>query len=538
MARALVDGGASLEARARSRATTFNDPIFPMLGGTPLVWAVAADSPIAVSTLIDLGADPFDEAAQAAPTSDRWTEFNHLSPVVVAAARHQHEIIRALFPPERRAATPNLGNRLNNVRIRMGSQGALTSFSLFSICARYDIEGLLPRVLLHGRDHKIAFKCTFELLIDLGADPLDTQHDGAVIIGHAVHAGQPFVLDYLMQWRGGILHNDRPMVWYEMMCRAARDEDRVIFDTLLKYEIADQISVEEWGQYLALMARETNDPYFLDPFADKIRAAGDLGPHLSVALDAGNFETARWIYGVAASCDLVQPVEGLSLLGRILLKSRRFFTLHSAVSAVLALPGVPERVFDNAMELGGSQLTVLHVAALHLEYHPDSTMATRVFEEVADVFYEPEQLNAQPASGVYEGYSPLHFAIEYGNAGAARRLLREVDSGLNPNVVNGRGETAVDVLLRQFTSQERRFDMFDVPAQRRRQLGMCHWEHTLEVLATLRNAGGHHRKYVQAVLRPSEDLLFIYDLRRNQPFLEVTCKSTQPPSPAKFVCVI
>jgi hypothetical protein len=46
----------------------------------------------------------------------------------------------------------------------------------------------------------------------------------------------------------------------------------------------------------------------------------------------------------------------------------------------------------------------------------------------------------------------------------------------------GQGETPVDVLLRQFMSQDDRFDMFDVPRQRRGRIGIRHWQHTLDLL--------------------------------------------------------
>ncbi|KAH7008851.1 hypothetical protein EDB80DRAFT_841532, partial [Ilyonectria destructans] len=370
VAQALIDNNASLDARAASKGTLFLDPIYPTPEGTPLSWAVAANNMTAVATLVNLGADPFDEAGQTAQTSDRWTEFNRLSPVVLAVVRHQHEVLGALFPASRREAISDLGNRLINIRINVGSQGVVDT-SLFALCARYDIEGLLPRLLLHGRKHKEAFKETFELLINLGANPTETAHRGAAIIGIAVHFGQPFVLEYLMEWDHGRLR-EWSRVWYEMIIRAAQDSNRAIFDILMKYEVMDQIDISDWGRFFVTMAKETNDIHFLDPFAHKAREAGDLGPHLSIAIDAGNFETARWINTVTSTCDVAQPVgvgdDALSLLGRIIMKSRTFDSLRSAIHAFLDLQNDPDQVFYNAMTLAESQLTALHPAALYLEY--------------------------------------------------------------------------------------------------------------------------------------------------------------------------
>jgi ankyrin repeat protein len=524
VANALVAGKRSLlEARAKSRSTPIVDPIHPMPGGTPLTWAVAADNPAAVSALVELGADPFDEASHDAPTSDRWTEWNLLPPVFIAAARHQYHMLKALFPADRRATFPNLGEKLNSVRVKLGSQGGLETVNLFSICARYDMEGLLPRLLLHGCDYQVAFQKTFETLIELGADPLATPHRGAAIIGFAVHGGQPFAVEYLMRWRDGALR-EWPRVWYEMTVRAARDSDRVIFDTLMKYEAADQFPPDEWGRYLSTIARESqvDDTYFLEPFRDKIQRAGDLGPHLSVAINAGNFELARWIHRTASICDVMQPVDDKSLLGRILLLSKQFHTLQAALRTLLLLPGVPEQVFEDVMEIGGSRLTALHAAALHFEYHPESSMAGRVFEEVQNVFFEPRHLNFQLEGGLYAGYSPLHFAIRFGNVEAVRLLLEEVDEGLDINLVNGNGETAFDRVLCQFSSQEQWFDLMEVRPESRPRLGVRHWDQTLDVLGMVQRKGGRPRKFLMVVLRPSEYEYAVVDLRRNQPIYRIT----------------
>lgn len=530
VAQALLDNNASLDARAASRHTLFLDPIYPTPEGTPLAWAVAANNITAVTALVNLGADPFDKAGQRAQTSDRWTEFNRLSPVFIAVVRHQHELLGALFPVSRREAIPDLGNRLNNIRINVGSQGVVDT-SLFAICARYDIEGLLPRLFLHGKNHKEAFKETFELLIKLGANPTETAHRGAGIIGIAVHFGQPFVVEYLMEWDGGRLR-ERSRVWYEMMIRAAQDSDRVIFDTLMKYEVMDQIELSEWRRFFVTMARETNDVHFLDPFAHKAREAGDLGPHLSIAIDAGNFETARWISTVSSTCDIVQPVgdDALSLLGRIILKSQTFDSVRSAIHAFLDLQDDPDQVFYNVMTMGESQLTALHVAALYLEYTPGSSMAGGIFETILDKFNEPRHLNFQLTSGTYRGYSPLHFALKFGNAEAVECMLQEVpedegEDGLDINLVNGEGETAMDMISRQFGSQNKWFDMWEVPEEQRQRLGIRHWDHTLDVFGALRKKGARNRKYIQVVLRPQEDVFLVFDFRPNQPLLQVPCRS-------------
>jgi hypothetical protein len=529
VAQALVDNGASLDARAVSRHTLFVDAIYPTLAGTPLFWAVAANNLTAISTLVNLGADPFDEAGQAAQTSDRWTEINHLSPVFLAVLRHQHEALDALFRANPGQAILNLKDKLNNIRIKFGSQGVL-KISLFAICVRYDIEGLLPRLLLHGRNYAEAFKRTFELLIKLGANPIEAAHRGAAIIGFAVHFGQPFVVEYLMEWKGGSLRQ-RPRVWYEMMIRAARESDRAIFDTLMRYQVMDQIDTSEWRRFFATMAKETNDVYFLTPFAHKARGAGDLGPHLSVAIDAGNFETAEWLMTVASACDCLQPVGDLamSLLGRMILKSKTFDSLKSTINVFLNLQGDPDQVFYKAMMMGKSELTALHVAALYLEYDPASTMAGGIFETVLDKFHEPHHLNFQLTSGIYHGYSPLHFALKFGNAEAVEALLEEVpeneeDDGLDINLVNGKGETAMDMICRQFSTQDKWFDKWNVPVEQRHRLGVRHWDHTLDVFSALWSKGARHRKYIQVVLRPEEDSVLVLDLRPNQPFIHVACR--------------
>ncbi|KAF5662005.1 serine threonine kinase [Fusarium circinatum] len=469
IAKKLLSNGALLEARTSNAAShcLVLDSTFGKVNGTPLTWAVAANSQTAVSVLIALGADPFDRLSRKAPVGDRWGTLHHLSPVMP-----------------------------------IGSWGDRDTSTLIEVCARYAIPGSLQRILIHGKEHEEAFRKTFELLISAGCDPCKTTKRRHNLWVAAIQWGQPFVVRHLMDWQGGRLRPDNEE-WLAYLMTAVGLQDTVTCDVLLEFAKLYSVPESQWAAFFTELVQTTDDSDVLDRFKHHLASNTDHGEAVCQALLHGNFTSARWVY-TNARCDIVNAhLDGASCLGKLVLRSKTHSHAAIAVRELLELYELPAQLFENVFELGGSSFTALHLAALHLEYLTGSQMAGSVFQELLEFYNEPDHLNFKIKAGNYKGFTPLHLAVATCNIPAVKLLLAEEDVRINETGPDDK--TAMDLALQNFSNQDKDLDLWKVVSHKRQGSDLSHFLQALEIYEELRNAGVTSNKIFAAVVRTDED---------------------------------
>ena len=535
IAKELVNHGASLEARS-SGGTAYHltlDSTFGQLNGTPLTWAVAANSKVATQTLMDYGADPFDSAARNEPVNDSWSNLMHRSPVSYAAIVHQYDLLDILLPVSsygfidtiRALFGKGTKHALNSNFRPIGTQGYVDHSSPISDCVRYDAEGFLRRMLLHGDQYQNAFKRTFEILVQRGADPFDVDGEKTSALEVGSQHGQPFVIDFLMNWNDGRL-KPPPIKWFHMIIKAAALSDIATFQALMRYEMIDQITAFDWKRYFATLVSKIDDIQFLEPFRMQRDPEEDYSDLFEAALHRAHFNFARWFYDTG-KCDLMARVEdGVSLLGRLLLRSKAYMNALKPIEWLLRLPNLPDEIFYNVIDVSGSKFTALHAATFYVEYSANSNMAPLILRTILGKYDEPHQLNYQITDGFQKGQTPLHLAVETANVSAVRMLLEEGDQDLDLTLLNSKQESVVDVALRGFKNQKNDLEYWEVPPEERKEADLRHWQHTMEILFTLQAHGAKHHKYMAAVCRPEPNELLIFDMSTAAPMLKIDISGT------------
>lgn len=398
----LVRNNAPLEARATPEATNYRFSIdFPygILPGTPLAWAVAAGSIAATTALMQLGADAFDRKGVNLPVDHQWSSTVHISPVMYAATMHQWQLLEILLPAKPSWLSVLLdffmieyGWTLNNSSRPIGPWGDIEDSTAIECCVMYAADGLLSRLLQHGEAHEIAFKKTFELLVSRGCDPSISATKRTRVLAKAITFGQPFVLRFLLEWRGGCL-KPSPEVWAAFVLNTITSSDAAMFQALMEYEQIDQVPQNLWSEFLE-KAAVTDNIDFLEPFKIYLDPASDYTAHLKKALSLGNFATSRWFHS-NARCNIAQfdAIQQRTLLGTLLQDSKYAVNRSMVVKKYLDLLPNPEEVFAHVDEISGGSFTALHLASFFPQYSKNAVMATDVLDSVLEKFHESRHLN-------------------------------------------------------------------------------------------------------------------------------------------------
>ncbi|KAI1846540.1 hypothetical protein JX266_007437 [Neoarthrinium moseri] len=513
VAESLVHHNASLEARS-TRAHTYHtvtDSCYGLTNGTPLTWAVAANNLMATKTLIRLGADPFDEASKHVPVGDDWSTIYHTNPVLYAAMNHQWQHLEVLLP----SGITGLRSRMQSLLGRgplwnlqhgsrpVGPWGFIDNSTPLDACVRYSTPGAFKRLLLHGKEHRRAFRKTFELLASNGIDPRATS---LRLLQEAAQWGQPFVIRYLMGWKGGIMRPSA-LEWQRLLALAIRHHDRVVLNALLEYRMSYNIPSKEWTVFFRGIADRTNDADLLQGLVSYLDPSDDFSELVSRSFHAGCPAVGKWFY-TNAKCNLAKvytdgPANGRSLLGMLIVRSKQFSSVLRAVEQFFALPGLPEEVFFDVGIIGGSKFTALHMSVFHAEYRIGSHMRPRILEMVLEQYNEPWQLNFQIKDGPYRGFTPLHIAVITCNAEGVRFLLDEED--VDRDMMTDAAETAMDLALKNFRCQSPMIEFWEVPAGSRGKADMSHFHRSLEIFTLLRQVGAKANKLRAAVVRTEPD---------------------------------
>lgn len=529
IAHQLLRHNAPIEARSL-RGSSYRhvlDTTFGDVNGTPLMWAVAADSVEATRVLVELGADPFDEAAKDVPRSNVWGNVIHKSPVFHAATKHQYYLLEILLvdtaPFLKRVFKKVTRNdnkwRLNNNIRLVGTFGVTDTSSPLTYCATYSAEGLLKRILLHGKEYEIAFCNTFEVLIRAGADPENVDGEGTSVMAIAVPNGQPFAVHFLMAWHGGLLRPS-PQKWLQYLLYTVTTSDRLMFDTLMQYSMIADISEHDYKASFGTISRATDDLYFIEPLRDGRKPEEDYANYLASALQHGYPNVAKWFY-MTGRCDISVQNEETSILGMFLLHSKAFTTFGRAIDLILGLDDLPEEVFYNNWEFNGSQFSALHVAVFNLEYVEGAHIASWTIEKVVAKWNEPHHLNYQIGAGFYKGFTPLHAAVWSANVSGVRYLLEQEGDSLDLDLLDADGRTAFDLALLLLRNQKPIMDSREVPPERQMSADEAHWRAALWIISLLRHHKVKHKKFVAAIARPEAENLTAFAAAQDWAIIQI-----------------
>jgi hypothetical protein len=350
-------------------------------------------------------------------------------------------------------------------------------------------------------------------LVQRGADPFDVDGEKGSALEIASNYGQPFVIDFLMNWNDGCL-KPPPNKWLHMIIRAATLLDGAAFQALMRYEMIDEVDASEWKWYFGELVTKIDDIQFLDPFRKQRDPEEDYSDFFEAALQRAHFDFARWFYDTG-KCDLLARVEdGKSLLGRLLVRSKFYMNALKPIEWLLKLPNLPDEMFYNVFDIFNSKLTALHAAAFYLEYDAESNMAPSILRAILGEYSEPHHLNYQITEGHDKGQTPLHLAVETANASAVRMFLEEGEEDLDLTLLNAKQESVVDVALRGFKNQKDLIEIWGVPPEEREEADLRHWRHAIEILFNLWEYGAKYHKYRGVVCRAEPNNLFVFDMSK------------------------
>ncbi|KAI7762561.1 hypothetical protein LZL87_008907 [Fusarium oxysporum] len=501
----LIEAGGGLEARSKSghRYRQGLDSTYGDVDGTPLTWAVAANNIVAVQALVTSGADPFDLPGLEVSYSDTFGGMSHVSPVWFAAMNHQYYMLEILF---RDLAKETIKGFLNTYRRKFGSNDMSGQDNpIIAWCVTYAAQGIGRRILLHGKQHQVAFIKTFDMLVGYGAHTDD-------IHLLAVQCAQPFVLDYLLG--SGKIPKPTPRKWMEFILIAGATQDWIIFDVLLRHSQADDLPPEQWHLYYGSFRGLPNNVEYLDVFRKHRDPKTDYYLHYTKALMSGKFILARWFFDTGL-CDLTQQVSTSdeTILGLLLRRCKSYSNAILQLEQVLQLD-LPDSCFWNVCNMSNSSFTALHQVAYFPEYQTSSTMANTALRMIVQRWYEPEHLNAQVAEGEFKGRTALHIAALTANVGAVRYLLQEEEESLDLTLLDCNNFSIVDTAAWGLMSQQSRIKLWDLPTEYHKSADLDHWRNVMEILVRLLKAGANPNKIGLAVTRTEEEKIQVFDLEK------------------------
>ncbi|KAF9776282.1 hypothetical protein IL306_005560 [Fusarium sp. DS 682] len=515
--RRLIESGAHVEARSKAghRYRQGLDSTYGDVDGTPLTWAVAANNRVAVKSLIESGADPFDLPGLEVSYSDTFGGMAHVSPVWFATMNHQYYMLEMLLQNVDKAS---LKEFLNAYRRRFGSNAMVGQDNpIIGWCVTYTAQGIGRRILLHGKQHQEAFEKTFDMLVGYGAEI-----DGIQRL--AVQCAQPFVLDYLLG--SGKVPKPTASEWIEYILIAGATQDWITFDTLLRHSQAEDVSAEQWQMYYGTFRGLPNKVEYLDAFRKYRDPKADYYLHYTEALMKGKFVLARWFYDTGL-CDLRQQVSSSNdtysgqqvsttdetILGMLLRRCKCYSNAILQLEQLLSLD-LPDSLFWNVGSMNGSSFTALHQLAYFPEYLASSTMANTALRLIVQRWYEPEHLNAQIGDGEFKGRTALHIAALTANVGAVRHLLQEEEESLDLTLLDCNNFSIVDTAAWGLMSQASRIKLWDLPTEYHKSADLDHWRNVMEILFRLLKAGAKANKIDLAVTRTEKEKVQVFYLEK------------------------
>jgi Ankyrin repeats (many copies) len=376
IAKKLLEAKANLSARSHNAHIYRSavDPIFGMVDGTPLAWAVAANNKVATRALLEFGASPFDIAGRTVKYGDGWSNNSHTSPVWRAAVSFQYDLLEMLLKKAKDCSV-----HLNYAARTFGTQSLRDPFTVLGWVVSGGTNHSLQTLLLHGRQFSHAFQQTFDILLQRGADPFNVDTSGNPVIRPAIPWCQPYILNHLMTTRGGRLKPDTPE-WTHSILIAFTLQDNPMLRVLLSHSQADKLSGEDWNRFFATTEALPDDAETLNHFLKYRDPNADLFINFGNALRAGKYELAKWLFQ-SGKCDVTTVTHNKSLLGRLIIASKLYRNAGQHIAKLLSL-NPPDAIYHNVMDTLGSNLTALQAAVYIQEYRQGHSDTNDVLQAI------------------------------------------------------------------------------------------------------------------------------------------------------------
>ncbi|KAF4944527.1 hypothetical protein FGADI_12627 [Fusarium gaditjirri] len=230
----------------------------PLLSLFRLRFAVAADNVVAVQTLLEYGAYPFDVHGQKTKPGNQIGSMAVHTPVDHAAIHHQHRILKLLLSSRPQAVVAEqLTTRVLHVGPR---KHAMWPMSPLQWTVDFQSHGLRQRVVLHGNQYQAAPTKTLALLVEHGANPGNANGTGTRIIELTIPRDQPFMIVFLAGWEEVRLLQGAT-TWLRCLKRIVEWEDRINFDALMEFPQADDIhDASVWFDYFDRVCQHADQP--------------------------------------------------------------------------------------------------------------------------------------------------------------------------------------------------------------------------------------------------------------------------------------
>jgi len=502
-AKALIQAGAALEVRSPDGPKPMPpvDSYLCVARGTPLSFATAAANLHAVRVLIANGADPFDVAGEAVASGDGFHNMIHTSPVVLASINHLPNILEALlFGQDAVRVASFIGPHLTSV----GTRGTRYMTSCLAWAVDFLARGLLCRMKYNGQRYRDAFIETFKVLVRHGADPLDVDGQQTTVLEAAIPHGQPYVVEFLMKWRGGLLMKEATK-WIACLTRAVVAQDTVIFNILLSQPPENEPSVNSRLEYFVAVCMCSDDVGFLTPLEAKLSPDTDGTDMLWASMEKGHLTVASWVYA-RTRVDFARKKDGRTLLGHLLLFSKKQADVRRAVAHFLKLDGLSDSVFFDVGTILGSSLTALQMAAFYFEYEGAVLMAGSTLRMVLERWDAPEFLNHQVPDGQLRGSTAIMIAARTANSAGLKYLLSEVGDEMDLGLLDAKAYNVYDRAILNLSSQTRQMELMNVPARHHEVADLAHFDHTVQIVCALGNIGLRPNRISRAIVRTETDV--------------------------------
>jgi len=427
--------------------------------GTPLHWAIDSQCVMTLRTLVDNGADPlyrlnFGKSAFVyacclgyAPAIELFLEY---------------EAVRASFA--------------SWVKLQAGAQVFVQP--LFWVVTGDRRWKCLMR---NGLSWEAKTRRVIELLVKHGAPTnavlmVTPNQKMSATFAAAYHDCNPDVLRSGLEFGFG---DHLESTWGEAtsggtaLFLAITHQNRGQFELLLKYG-SNLRAVDTAGHDAVLRAcEETDDLFYIQKLVEAGASLTETGTRpraaFMVAVQNGNFKTARWLYDHGFDRDEFHPGKGqesYTTLGLLLKKHTR-----GSEKRIRFLLSLPDRGSDGFIVLRhhdpDEEFSAFHCAIHITSEDPEDAETTKLIVfMLLQKYNQPHQLDLCQSS---TWGSPLSMATMVGNYKVVRALL---ESGASVDTADKQGSTPLDIAYKRYCHPEQNtaflwVDVADVPAVRR-----------------------------------------------------------------------
>jgi ankyrin repeat protein len=426
LAKALAAGGLGLEIQHTiTESNEYNFDVYPH--GTPLDWAVSERKMSAITVLVEMGADPFNECSQ-------------YSPLVRAVSLHDVEVLKLLLSSGHATAGRKKG---------FDSTGQTLLFHAVYCNAPY------ARVVHHGNGVMDVARDTIRTLLDHDCDPGCIDKDGESIMHLAAgFADREMVKMLLDEFSFSSFINTPRGEQRRTPLHHAIASGRLDVVQLVLSQGADPYCTLEGQTLMHSLAGVEDETHAVECLKllkvsnradlNKLAVYPDIPEGLTpfeVAVFCGHLQVADYLLSQGA--DPHGPRNRDPHFLSLLISEASWYSL-------LALEYYVNKVTPDFIVQPKNKLTALHIAASIQSLIADTTTAELKLDILLGIFSNPDQINARsietPDLDSPGGQTPLHYAAKFGAYFGVRRLL---EAGADVNVIDDGGYSALDLARKQ-----------------------------------------------------------------------------------------